>query len=45
MNYENKNESNVAKPSSDSTIINNPIPSKKFEVLTQLDDESNKWVI
>ena len=42
IHYDNKNESNVLETTSDSNILDNPPLTNKFEVLSQLDEESNK---
>ena len=42
IHYDNKNESNILEALSDSNIMNNPPLSNKFEVLSQLEEESNE---
>ena len=40
--YDSKNESSVVEaPTSDSNVMNSPTLSNKFEVLSQLEEESN----
>ena len=42
IHYDNKNESNNLEVVSESNIMNNPPLSNKFEVLSQLEEESNE---
>ena len=42
IHYDNKNESNILEALSDFNIMNNPPLSNKFEVLSQLEEESNE---
>ena len=42
IHYDNKNESNILETTNDSNIMNNPPLSNKFEVLRQLEEESNE---
>ena len=42
IHYDNKNESNILEVVSESNIMNNPPLSNKFEVLSQLEEESNE---